>query len=120
MGEARVVRPDRRQRRWVMVDLEGLLPETIARASCGVSSRASILRSFTIRFSRARAKGRPAADPAVLLSLWLYATIEGVGSARELERLAQSEAACRWLAGGVPLNDHGLGEVHDRVASRRL
>ena len=50
--------------------------------------------------------GRPAADPAVLLSLWLYATLER-GSARELERLAQSEAAYRWLAGGVPLNYHG-------------
>jgi hypothetical protein len=25
-----------------------------------------------------------------MLALWLYATIEGVGSARELERLAQA------------------------------
>jgi hypothetical protein len=38
--------------------------------------------------SREGEAGRPAADPAVLLSLWLHATIEGVGSARELERLA--------------------------------
>ena len=54
MGEARVVRPDRRQRRWDMVDLEGLVPGTIARASCGVSSRASILRSFISRRFRRR------------------------------------------------------------------
>jgi hypothetical protein len=33
-----------------------------------------------------------------------------VGSARELERLAQSDAAYRWLAGGVPLNYHGLAD----------
>ena len=45
-----------------------------------------------------------------MLSLWLYATVEGVGSARELERLAQSDAAYRWLAGGVPLNYHGLAD----------
>jgi transposase len=71
--------------------------------------------------------GRPAADPAVLLSLWLYATIEGVGSARELERLAQSDVAYRWLAGGVPLNYHGLAdfrveqvEVLDRLLTQSV
>jgi transposase len=71
--------------------------------------------------------GRPAADPAVLLSLWLYATVEGVGSARELERLAQSDAAYRWLAGGVPLNYHGLAdfrvesvEVLDRLLTQSV
>ena len=77
--------------------------------------------------SREGEAGRPAADPAVLLSLWLYATIEGVGSARELERLAQSDAAYRWLAGGVPLNDHGLAdfrvesvEVLDRLLTQSV
>jgi hypothetical protein len=34
--------------------------------------------------SREGEAGRPAADPAVLLSLWLHATIEGVGSAHGL------------------------------------
>ena len=33
-----------------------------------------------------------------------------MGSARKLERLAQSDAAYRWLAGGVPLNYHGLAD----------
>jgi transposase len=77
--------------------------------------------------SREGEAGRPAADPAVLLSLWLYATIEGVGSARELERLAQSDAAYRWLAGGVPLNYHGLAdfrvdsvEVLDRLLTQSV
>ena len=78
-------------------------------------------------FAREGEAGRPAADPAVLLSLWLYATIEGVGSARELERLAQSDAAYRWLAGGVPLNYHGLAdfrvesvEVLDRLLTQSV
>ena len=73
------------------------------------------------------AGGRPAADPAVLLSLWLYATVEGVGSARELERLAESDAAYRWLAGGVPVNYHGLAdfrvdsvEVLDRLLTESV
>jgi len=44
------------------------------------------------------------------MALWLYATIEGVGSARQLERLCGSDVAYRWLAGGVPLNYHGLAD----------
>lgn len=44
--------------------------------------------------------GRAAIDPAILLSLWLYATLDGVGSARELDRLCDSDEAYRWLCGG--------------------
>jgi transposase len=44
------------------------------------------------------------------VALWLYSTVEGVGSARKLERLAQSDAAYRWLAGGVPVNCHALAD----------
>ena len=54
--------------------------------------------------------GRPAIDPAILVSLWLYATLEGVGSARLLDRLCQSDAAYRWLLGGVTVNDHTLSD----------
>jgi transposase len=67
--------------------------------------------------------GRPPPDPAVLMALWLYATIEGVGSARQLDRLARSEVAYRWIAGGVPLNYHGLADfrvAHVEVLDRLL
>ena len=77
--------------------------------------------------SRAGDAGPPAADPAVLVALWLYATVEGWVRARELERLAQSDAAYRWLAGGVPLNYHGLAdfrvesvEVLDRLLTQSV
>ncbi len=46
----------------------------------------------------------------MLLALWLYATLEGVGSARELDRLVERDLAYRWLAGGVPVNYHGLSD----------
>jgi hypothetical protein len=42
--------------------------------------------------------------------LWLYATIEGVGSARELDRLCESHAAYKWICGGVSLNYHTLAD----------
>jgi transposase len=54
--------------------------------------------------------GHPAITPRLLLALWLYATSEGVVSARLLARLCQSDAAYRWLCGGVGVNHRTLGE----------
>jgi transposase len=47
--------------------------------------------------------GQPANDPRLLLALWLYATIDGVGSAREVARLCDDHVAYQWLCGGVSL-----------------
>jgi transposase len=58
--------------------------------------------------------GHPPATPRLLLALWLYATSEGVGSARALARLCESHDAYRWLCGGVSVNYHGLSDF--RVA----
>ena len=54
--------------------------------------------------------GRTPADPAVLTALWLYATLEGVGSARALDYLCLHHNAFRWLAGGVSVNYHSLSD----------
>jgi len=54
--------------------------------------------------------GRAPIDPAILMSLWLYATLDAVGSARELDRLCDSDDAYRWLCGGVGVNHHTLGD----------
>src|SRR3981189_3748500 len=58
--------------------------------------------------------GRPAADPALLFALWLLATMDGIGSARELDRLTIQVLAYRWVACGGPVNYHGLPDF--RVA----
>jgi transposase len=54
--------------------------------------------------------GRPPIDPKILVALWLYATIDGVGAARELDRLCVSHDAYRWLRGGVSVNYHTLSD----------
>jgi transposase len=59
-------------------------------------------------------EGRAMTDPRILMTLWLYATVEGVGSARELARLCECHTAYRWIAGGVSLNHHTLSDF--RVA----
>ena len=54
--------------------------------------------------------GRPAIDPSVLMALWLYATLDGVGSARALDRLCGEHDAYRWICGGVEVNYHTLAD----------
>lgn len=58
--------------------------------------------------------GRNATDPRILIALWLYATVEGIGSARQLARLCECHDAFRWIAGGVSLNHHTLSDFRVR------
>lgn len=54
--------------------------------------------------------GRPPIDPRILLSLWVYATLEGVGSARRIAELCVESDPYRWLCGGVGVNHHALSD----------
>ena len=60
--------------------------------------------------ARGSVAGRPAIDPRVLVALWLYATLSGFTSARELADLCLHHDAFRWLAGGVSVNYHTLSD----------
>lgn len=82
-------------------------------------------------YRRIRAvEGRPGQapiDPKILLSLWLFATIKGVGSARELNRLCERHLSYQWICGDVSVNDHTLadfrvahGEFLDRLLTRQI
>src|ERR1700742_1903020 len=59
--------------------------------------------------AREHVAGHPAITPRLLLALWLYATSEGVVSARLLARLCESDDAYRWLCGEVGVNHRTLG-----------
>src|SRR5208337_4851780 len=54
--------------------------------------------------------GRDATDPKLLVSLWLYACVRGIGSARELARQCQENVAFLWLLGGVSVNHRLLSD----------
>ena len=58
--------------------------------------------------AREHTPGHPMIAPRLSLALWLYATSQGVGSARALERLCGSDDGYRWLCGGVSVNNHTL------------
>jgi transposase len=93
------------------VDLEALLPPGHAARLVWRFAEGLELSAFyaTIKAREGRA-GRAAIDPRILVALWLYATIDGVGSAREVDRLCVSHDAYRWLCGGVSVNYHTLSD----------
>jgi transposase len=63
----------------------------------------------TIR-ARGATPGRPATDPRILITLWLYASTRGISTGRELARLCEESVPYRWICGGVSLNYHTLDD----------
>src|SRR5271167_2630722 len=109
----RVIGPDRAQLRWDMVDLDSQLPDDHRARLVWAFVEGLDLSEFYDRIkARDAVAGRPATDPRVVLAVWLYATLEGIGSARAIDRLCQQHAAYRWLCGGAPIN-------HDLLAAFR-
>lgn len=62
--------------------------------------------------------GRTPIDPKILLALWIQATLDGIGSARELDRLSREHLVYRWICGGVAVNYHTLADF--RVESNDI
>jgi transposase len=58
--------------------------------------------------------GRSAIAPEVLAALWLLATLDGISSARELDRRCGADLPYLWIRGGVSVNHHTLSDF--RVA----
>jgi transposase len=110
-GTPRLVVPNRAQMELRSVDLESLLPaDHAARAVWEFVESLDVSPLYAEVQSVEGSAGRPAIDPRIYLALWLYATIEGVGSARALERLTRQHDAYRWILGGVSVNHHSLSD----------
>lgn len=115
---ARVVRPVRTQMEWTARSLDQSLPEDhLARAIWAFLEQLDLDSFYGSVKAVIDGPGRPPSDPKVLLALWVYATTQGVGSARQLARLCDEHDAYRWLRGGVPINYHMLSDF--RVARQQ-
>src|ERR1700739_3202342 len=85
----RVIGPDRAQLRWDVVDLDTQLPDDHRARLVWAFVEGLDLSEFYDRIkARDAVAGRPATDPRVVLAVWLYATLEGIGSARAIDRLS--------------------------------
>ena len=110
-GQPRVQAPNRAQVELRASDLESLLGEDHrARLVWGYVERQNLNTLFDAIKARGAAPGRRAIDPRILFALWLYATLDGVASGREVTRLTREHDAYRWICGGVAVNYHALND----------
>src|SRR5574337_1143344 len=122
---ARVLLPNRGQMEFRASDLDSVLPAGHrARLEWAYVERQDLTRFYAGIRAVDGGVGRAAIAPEILLALWLYATLDGVGSAREVSRLIESHDAYRWLCGGVQVSHHplsdcrkGHGEALDELLS---
>lgn len=56
--------------------------------------------------------GKPPFRPDVLFALWLYACLQGVGSARDLHRHCTETLPFQWLCGDDPPDYHTLADFY--------
>jgi transposase len=110
-GAPRLLEPNRTQIELRASDLESLLPEEHrARLVWGYVVRQDLSKLVEAVKARGSNAGRAAIDPRILFALWLYATLEGVGSGREVARLVLAHDAYRWICGGVSVNYHAIND----------
>ena len=107
----RLRQPDRRQTLLEPTCLDERLPaEHPARTIWRVVEQLDLSDFYQAIAARGSDPGRPATDPKLLVALWLYAAVDGVGNGRKLDRLCGVHDAYKWLCGGVSLNYHTLND----------
>ena len=110
-GKPRLEKADRQQIEMRLASLDELLPSDHRARTVWDVVQSYDLSAFYARIEAVEGEaGRPAIDPRLLLAVWLYATLEGVGSARALDQLCREDLAYLWLLGGVRVNYHTLAD----------
>src|ERR1700688_1815588 len=102
---------NRRQMSWRAVDVERLISEDHpAKAIWTLVGRLDLSPFYRAIESSVEEGGRPAFDPQLLISLWVYAYSQGIGSAREVARRCEYDPAFQWLTGLAEVNYHTLAD----------
>ena len=102
---------NRKQMSWRAVDVERLIDaDHQARAIWEMVGRLDLSRFYESIASSTEEGGRPAIDPQLLISLWVYVYSRGIGSAREVGRRCEYDPAFQWLTGLEGVNYHTLAD----------
>jgi transposase len=102
---------NRQQMSWRAVDVERLIGEDHrSRAIWTLVGRLDSKQFYDVIEGSAEEGGWPAIDPQLLISLWVYAYSEGIGSAREVARRCEFDPAFQWLTGLEEVNYHTLAD----------
>lgn len=110
-GKPRLKSPIRNQVEMITKSLDDLLPaDHLARDVWNYVESLDLSISLSKIQAVQGNVGRPATDPKILLSLWLFATLKGIGSARMINEYCKEHDAYKWLCGGVDVNYHTISD----------
>jgi transposase len=118
-GKPRYEAINREQLCWRAVDVERLIGEEhAARAIWEFVGRLDMSGyREEVRAVEGKA-GRPGWEPRLLISLWVYAYSEGMGSARAIEQQCEWEPGYQWLTGARVVNAHTLSDFRVKHETR--
>src|SRR5712691_10512025 len=123
-GPPRLRQPERRQIGWHLAAIDDLIgPDHPVRAVWAFVTALDLRELHAAVKAREGVPGQAPAAPELMMALWLWATVDGVGSARQLDKLCTEHLAYRWLCGGVSMNYHTLSDfrvAHAAVLERLL
>ena len=123
-GTPRLRQPERHQLGWQVATLDDLVArDHPVRAVWGFVQGLDLRALHDAVKAREGVPGQAPPAPELMMALWLWATVDGVGSARQLARLCEQHLAYRWLCGGVSMNYHTLSDfrvAHATVLDRLL
>ena len=118
-GVPRVKRPVRDQYEFREMCLDDLVPLDHPVRAVWAFVMAQDLSSLYDKIAAVEGEvGRDAIDPRILMALWLFANVEGIGSAREIYRRTTRDNPFRWICGGVSVNHDVLSKF--RTGSTEL
>lgn len=110
-SDARVKRPERFQVEMQFYALDELLAKDHHARLVWQYVESLDLSPLYIKFEvTANTSGRSGISPEILFALWMLATIDGIGSAREIDRRCDTDLPYRWICGGVGVNYHTLSD----------
>lgn len=102
---------NRQQMSWRAVDVEQLIDgDHRARIIWELIGQLDLTPFYACIQSTQEEGGRPAYEPQLLISLWVYAYTLGIGSAREIQRRCEWDPAFQWLTGLEVVNYHTLSD----------
>lgn len=108
---ARVQAAVRNQIEIMCKSLDQLLPpDHFARVVVALVKKLDLSEFYADIKAREGHVGRSPVDPAILIALIVLATVEGIGSDRQIARNCTLHLAYQWVCGGVSLNHHLLSD----------
>jgi transposase len=108
---ARVNRPHRTQVEMQLFSLDQMLPVDHRARSVWAFVKGLDLQPFYLDLQVTdHTAGRTAIAPEILVGLWLLATLDRIGGARELARRCETDIPYLWMLGTVSVNYHTLSD----------